>query len=352
MKYLLGVLGLISLLLVVGCDGGGSTIVPPEELAEISLSTSSLNFGQDEQRWFTIANSGEGTLEWSITCSDYWLSTSRTSGTTTTETEIIRVEVDRDNMSIGSYRGSITIISNAGEDRVISVSVIIIAPQPELSLSHSSLTLNYLDESTFTITNSGGGILEWEITCDADWLSCSPNSGVTELETEVITVTIDRGTLYAGPYAGRITIDPNEGISQEILVLMNVEVPEPIGMWDVSNMVLEEDYYHPMPSSYRAPMDGTIQVAFDLHSWPGHYGLEIMVMSSANYTNYVNGNNYSAYHTSVFTTGISTLETGIIEAGERFIVLIENTDAGWEDNDFDFIEDSAYYDVVAVFQGY
>ncbi|MDP8239170.1 MAG: choice-of-anchor D domain-containing protein [Candidatus Hatepunaea meridiana] len=218
---------LIVLSIGAGCGDDGDSPTTPAQDPALSISATSLDFGStDDYKTFTITNSGEGTLEWAITFDENWLSASPTSGTTTTGSSVVTITVDRDGLSDGSYNGTITVDPNVGANKTVSVQMTV-APQPELSLSESSLDFGSTDnEKTFTITNSGVGTLEWAITVDENWLSASPTSGTTTTGSSVVTITVDRDGLSDGSYNGTITVDPNVGVNKTVSVQMTVPPPE------------------------------------------------------------------------------------------------------------------------------
>ncbi len=76
-------------------------------------------------------------------------------------------------------------------------------------------------DQTFNIYNIGGGSLDWTITDDATWLSCTPSSGTNSGE---INVSVDPTGLPAGTYTGTINVsDPNATNSpQSVSVTLQV----------------------------------------------------------------------------------------------------------------------------------
>jgi len=77
---------------------------------------------------------------------------------------------------------------------------------------------------TFLIDNSGDGILNWGVSDDAAWLSCSPGSGIG---SGLVTVSVEPTGLTSGTYTGIITVsDPNAGNSpQTVTVTLEVKSP-------------------------------------------------------------------------------------------------------------------------------
>jgi hypothetical protein len=71
------------------------------------------------------------------------------------------------------------------------------------------------------ISNSGGGALNWSVTADRNWLSCTPTSGV---DFGSVAVSVDSVGLSAGTYTGSIEVsDPNAlNTPQTIAVTLTV----------------------------------------------------------------------------------------------------------------------------------
>ena len=106
------------------------------------------------------------------------------------------------------------------------------APAPAISLTVTSLSTSCTQGSnasnqSFQILNSGGSTLNYSISVDASWLSCSPTSGTSTGESDPITVTYATSGLTAGTYSATITI-ADSGASnspQTIPVSLTVNAP-------------------------------------------------------------------------------------------------------------------------------
>ena len=205
-------------------NGGNTTIGIIMEMAEepvLSVTQNSLDFGTSEVNLtFGINNTGTGTLSWDIEDDQDWITVNPDSGSTTTETDIITVTVDRTGLNPGSYSGNVYITSNGGNTTIgISMEM---AEEPVLSVTQNSLDFGTAETSlTFGITNTGTGTLNWDIEDDQDWITVNPDSGSTTTETDIITVTVDRTGLDPGSYSGNVYITSNGGsatigISMEI----------------------------------------------------------------------------------------------------------------------------------------
>ena len=86
------------------------------------------------------------------------------------------------------------------------------------------------NEQTLTITNIGGGTLNWTITEGCDWLTVSPASGSSTGEDNDITLSVDITGLSKGGYCQLVISDPlsvnNPQIVNIALVVDGIYVPQ------------------------------------------------------------------------------------------------------------------------------
>ncbi len=111
----------------------------------------------------------------------------------------------------------------------------------EISLNRHQLNFGYViggnmpDTQKVTISNTGKGTMNWTVTGDADWLSCSPDSGTN---SGVITVTVDPTGLEPGVYTDFLTVTALNATNapQTVSVYLNVKAAgtdeAPIGSFD------------------------------------------------------------------------------------------------------------------------
>ena len=93
---------------------------------------------------------------------------------------------------------------------------------PQLGVSKEALDFETETTSlTLDISNTGNGVLKWEITENIGWLTCSATAGETEKEISSITITVSREGLKRGTYTEKLAITSNGG-SAEIAVSMEV----------------------------------------------------------------------------------------------------------------------------------
>jgi len=126
-----------------------------------------------------------------------------------------------ENLEYGTY--DLTFKKSGYEDATKVVSVIagksakvqlaLKALKGELSVSESELEFgNTLATMSFTISNTGKGNLEWSVSENADWLSCSPTSGIVlPLKSSTIVVTVNRAGKDNGNYGENIVVSSNAG---------------------------------------------------------------------------------------------------------------------------------------------
>ncbi len=192
----------------------------------LGVTPDSFFFGADlTEQSFSITNGGGGTLTWSVTNDQNWLTLSPASGSTTTEADSITVTIDRTGLPPGDYSGIVMVISTRSDSTKVFVQMTVEGP-PNLEISTTTLAFEISTTTqSFTITNGGGGTLTWSVTNDQNWLTLSPASGITTTEADSITVTIDRSGLSPGDYAGIVMVTSPDGDSTAISIQMTVEKP-------------------------------------------------------------------------------------------------------------------------------
>lgn len=113
----------------------------------------------------------------------------------------------------------VTVSPGMNRDASITLDPIV----PVLSVSPSSLDFgNEITTLAIDIRNTGKGALQWSVSEETGWLSCTPSSGTTTNETSSVVVTVSREGLEHGSYNGTIVVSSNGG-SQSIPVSLSVE---------------------------------------------------------------------------------------------------------------------------------
>jgi len=87
---------------------------------------------------------------------------------------------------------------------------VITRPMPHISLNKSTLSFaaiqngSFPASQSFTISNTGPGVLDWSVSDNASWLAVSPTSGNNNSQS--ITVSINTTNLSPQTYNGTITV--------------------------------------------------------------------------------------------------------------------------------------------------
>ena len=107
--------------LVISSNGGSASITVSMTVQGpvLIVSINSLNFGTSSNSLiFNITNAGVGTLTYNAVYSANWVTITPTSGSATTETDVITVTVDRTEMAYGNHYETVTITTNANSGTV------------------------------------------------------------------------------------------------------------------------------------------------------------------------------------------------------------------------------------------
>lgn len=134
----------------------------------------------------------------------------------------------------GKYFIKWTVDGNDYTERTIQVTmgsnhtaVVYYAPPPEISVNRTSLNFGYIIGSnnlpieSFTITNIGGGTLNWTASCEVKYVSLNPGSGAN---TGVVNVSIDPVGLIPGKFRGVIYVSDSLASNSPVGVQINLWV--------------------------------------------------------------------------------------------------------------------------------
>jgi PKD repeat protein len=168
------------------------------ENPHISLSPSSFEFeatsggSNPSSKIFQISNSGEGTLDWSISDDADWLDCSPTSGS---GSKNISVSVDISGLSAGSHHSTVTVSSDNADNSPQEVSVTLTLTSQPLAISASAsptsgeapLTVN------FTTSVSGGASpysYKWDFGDEATSSDQNPSHTFSDKGDYSVTLTV------------------------------------------------------------------------------------------------------------------------------------------------------------------
>jgi uncharacterized protein (TIGR03437 family) len=199
---------------VTAVDGIDSIAVMANAQATLSVSATTLQFAYTvpgsvpASQSFQITNSGSGTLSWTATANQPWISLSASSGTAPST---VSVSISPAGLSAGTYTGSIQIAATGASNTPASVGVTLVVTQapPSLVLGSQALTFQFTNggavpaAQNVSITNAGGGTLAWTASSNVYWLGVSTAAGTAP---STLTVSVNPLNLAAGSYPGVVTV--------------------------------------------------------------------------------------------------------------------------------------------------
>src|SRR3989339_1123342 len=138
----------------------------------LSVNLTSLDFGTNLTTLpFEIRNTGAGSLTWNVVENVTWLSVNPISGSTTTETDVVNVTVDRTGLSQGNYSQSISVTSDGGS-KTITVSLIIANPNAPTVTCANAINIS---QSTAEVSGNVTSIGSSNVTQRGHCWAASPN---------------------------------------------------------------------------------------------------------------------------------------------------------------------------------
>ena len=191
-----------------------------------------------------ITNSGGGTLTWSASTSASWLNITPNTGTAPST---ISLRILPAGLSAATYTGTVQISAAGASNSPASITVTLtVAPAPpSLTVSPQALTFSYTVGGAapaaqgVSITNSGGGTLNWSATASASWLSVAPASGTAP---STLSVLVSPTGLGAGTYTGSVQISAAGASNSPTSVAVTLTMSPAAAVLAVSPRVVTFDY--------------------------------------------------------------------------------------------------------------
>ncbi len=215
--------------------------IPPA--AAISLNRSTLSFttikgANPTAQQFTITNSGNATLNWSVAEDQNgktFVLVSPSSGSLAPmKSTAITISPSVSRANGGALNATITIFDSDGGTKVVGQKVnvsIVVKDQAVIGVSTNALpTFAHTSQltsslQTLTITNTGSQPLNWMVHSDAKWLSFDHTSGAIASGTSVVvTVSCDSSTLTPGTYPALIVVSDSDMGTQVVSQTVAVQL--------------------------------------------------------------------------------------------------------------------------------
>lgn len=175
-------------------------------------------------RTLHVTNSGNGSITWTATRTQPWLTLSPTTGGAPAD---VIVTLDPNGLPPGFYSDTIVFTSPEATNGSIKVPVTFGITQPGLVVSPPAINAtaeerdNKQQDFDLSISNSGGGTLAWFAGADAPWISISPLAG---LAPSRLTVRIDPRGLATGTYAGNVTVSSPGAVGSPFVVPVQLTI--------------------------------------------------------------------------------------------------------------------------------
>jgi hypothetical protein len=147
---------------IINSNGGNTTINVSISKASpvLSVTPTTLDFGTTEiEKSINVSNTGVGTLTFTATASQSWITLEGANSSVTTDTKIIKVAIQRAGLSAGDYSGSVVINSNSNSITVPVTATIVQPSAPDLLNGQASgITYNAAQVSG-TLTSLGSSAI-------------------------------------------------------------------------------------------------------------------------------------------------------------------------------------------------
>lgn len=212
-----------------------------EPPAEISVNPRDLSFaastsgGNPPPQTIRVKNSGQGTLNYTITDDANWLEVSPTSGSSTGGENAHQVSVNASGLNTGTYTATISVSDPNAVNNPQTVSVTLevsTALPPLIAVTPDNLTFNAVigqgnpSSQNIKVSNGGDQTLNYSITDNANWLSVSPTSGSSSGQEKSHTVSVSITGLAKGTYNANITISSSNATNSPQVVGVTLNLSE------------------------------------------------------------------------------------------------------------------------------
>ncbi len=190
-----------------------------------------------------IKNSGQQTLDYTLSSDASWVTISPDKGTSTGQKAEHTISVNKNGMTAQNepYTAKIIVTSSQAYNNPQEVSVSLNLskePPPKIWVNTANLTFSAQvgtnpPSQTLRVKNAGKGTLHYQITSDASWLSVNPSSGTSQTGEKTHTVSVNVTGLGEGAYIGTITISDStaENNPQTVNVSLNITKELPPEIW-------------------------------------------------------------------------------------------------------------------------
>ncbi len=245
MVYLLSILAIVLSFLQVNCKRQ-STAPDVDDLTRpvIWLNLFKFSFVAYEKgpnpssQILKIKNSGQETLDYSLSCDAGWVSFLPPDGSSSGQIIEHTISINKRGLTARdeAYTATITITSSNAFNNPQNVEVSLNLdeepppPPPEIWVSDHQMTFSAQEgrsnpaSQSLKIKNTGEGTLDYEITKNVSWLDVAPTSGKIKSGEKLHSVSVDISGLKEGNYKGTITIKDPKATNSPQKVDVSLEI--------------------------------------------------------------------------------------------------------------------------------
>ncbi len=181
-----------------------------------------------------IRNDGGAELTWTASSDVAWMTFERGSGTLApgaSETDTVLISVD--GLDLGDYTGTLTFTGNAPNSPQTLEAMLSVTESPSIALDETFEFEAYegdtAESQDMTVSNDGGGTLNWSASADEAWVSLSSATGsLVSGGNSTFQVTVDGSSLAAGTHTAVITVSGNADDSPQTVDVEFVVLARPI----------------------------------------------------------------------------------------------------------------------------
>lgn len=201
---------------------------------------------------YTLANTGETSINWTATPSQTWIGVSSTGGTLAggaTVTVTVSINANANTLAAATYTGSVAFNNTTGGAGNTTRSILLavsaaagaLSVTPTSGLTASGTTGGPFSPSsaTYTLTNTGKSAINWTARATKTWVSLSPTGGsLAAGATTSVAVSINSGAnaLTAGTYTDAVSFTNTtngNGTTARGVTLTVSPVPGPTGSYRI-----------------------------------------------------------------------------------------------------------------------
>ncbi len=207
--------GKIVITTVVGVINSPDTIIVNQSAGDpvLSVTPTGLNvLKESSTTTFDISNTGGGILNWTAIENVDWFSIDPAAGT---NSAVITVSYTANTSDARS--DTITVTDTDGYNAPVKVVVNQEAADPVLTVLPAQRNVSPASgTTTFDVSNTGGGILNWTVVENVDWFSIDPVTG-----TNSATITVSYSVNTGDARSDTITVTDDDGYNNPVKVVVS-----------------------------------------------------------------------------------------------------------------------------------